>query len=150
MATSAVARRRAGAPQDPQSGLFWHDQGNGRYTSAAVAWRFVDILRRAEFKPGSGRTRPRLHDLRHSMVVNRILEWNRSGINPQDMLPFLATYLGHRISTPRWSTLRSRRICCRRRVSGSAWLAHAASIRLRGRGNEENRPVPGVAAQLLP
>jgi hypothetical protein len=30
------------------------------------------------------------------MVVNRILEWYRAGINPQDKLPFLATYLGHR------------------------------------------------------
>ncbi|MGK2952397.1 MAG: tyrosine-type recombinase/integrase [Thiobacillus sp.] len=90
------ARRRAGAPQDPQSGLFWHDQGNGRYTSATIAWLLVDILRRAELKPGRGRTGPRLHDLRHSMVVNRILEWYRSGINPQDRLPFLATYLGHR------------------------------------------------------
>ena len=30
------------------------------------------------------------------MVVNRILEWYRLGINPQDRLPFLATYLGHR------------------------------------------------------
>jgi integrase/recombinase XerD len=30
------------------------------------------------------------------MVVHRILEWYRSGINPQDRLPFLATYLGHR------------------------------------------------------
>jgi integrase len=90
------ARRSAGAPQDPQSGLFWHDQGNDRYTSAAIAWLLVDIIRRAEFKPRSGRTGPRVHDLRHSMVVNRILQWYRSGINPQDRLPFLATYLGHR------------------------------------------------------
>ncbi len=29
-------------------------------------------------------------------MVNRILEWYRTGINPQDRLPFLATYLGHR------------------------------------------------------
>jgi integrase len=90
------ARRRAGAPQDPQSGLFWHDQGNGRYTAAAIAWLLVDVLRRAELKPQHGRIGPRLHDLRHSMVVNRILEWYRSGINPQDRLPFLAIYLGHR------------------------------------------------------
>jgi integrase len=90
------ARRSAGAPQDPQSGLFWHDQGNDRYTSAAIAWLLVDVIRRAEFKPRSGRTGPRVHDLRHSMVVNRILQWYRSGINPQDRLPFLATYLGHR------------------------------------------------------
>ena len=90
------ARRHAGASQDPQSGLFWHDQGTGRYTSAAIAWLLVDILRRAELKPQCGRIGPRLHDLRHSMVVNRILEWYRSGINPQDRLTFLATYLGHR------------------------------------------------------
>ena len=30
------------------------------------------------------------------MVVNRILDWYREGVNPQDRLPFLATYLGHR------------------------------------------------------
>ena len=90
------ARRRAGASQDPRSGLFWHDQGNGRYTSVAISWLLVDILRRAELKPRCGRTGPRLHDLRHSMVVNRILEWYRSGINPQNRLTFLATYLGHR------------------------------------------------------
>ena len=90
------ARRHAGASQDPQSGLFWHDQGTGRYTSAAIAWLLVDILRRAELKPQCGRIGPRLHDVRHSMVVNRILEWYRSGINPQDRLTFLATYLGHR------------------------------------------------------
>jgi integrase len=30
------------------------------------------------------------------MVVNRIIEWYDAGINPQDRLPFLATYLGHR------------------------------------------------------
>lgn len=92
------ARRRAGAPQDPQSGLFWQAQGSGRYGSAAIAWLIVDVIRRAGLKPGTGagRTGPRLHDLRHSMVVNRMLQWYRSGINPQDRLPFLATYLGHR------------------------------------------------------
>ena len=56
----------------------------------------IDILRRAGIKPLKGKTGPRIHDLRHSMVVNRILEWYRAGINPQDKLPFLATYLGHR------------------------------------------------------
>lgn len=89
-------RRRAGAPQDPRSGLFWHEQRSGRYTKQAVAWLLVDVIRRAGLKPPQGRTGPRLHDLRHSMVVNRILEWYRTGINPQDRLPFLATYLGHR------------------------------------------------------
>ena len=92
------ARRCAGASQDPHSGLFWQARGSGRYGSAQIAWLIVDIIRLAGLKPGigTGRTGPRLHDLRHSMVVNRMLQWYRSGINPQDRLPFLATYLGHR------------------------------------------------------
>ena len=90
------ARRRVGASQDPRSGLFWHEHGNARYTQEAIAWMLVDVIRRAGLKPPHGRTGPRLHDLRHSMVVNRILQWYREGINPQDRLPFLATYLGHR------------------------------------------------------
>jgi integrase/recombinase XerD len=90
------ARRQAKAPQNPDSGLFWHDQGNTRYTPHSIAWGLVDILRRAGIKPPKGKIGPRIHDLRHSMVVNRILEWYRDGINPQEKLPFLATYLGHR------------------------------------------------------
>ena len=90
------ARRRARAPQNPASGLFWHDQGPARYASQSIAWAFVDILRRAGLKPPRGKTGPRIHDLRHSMVVNRILAWYRAGINPQARLPYLATYLGHR------------------------------------------------------
>jgi integrase len=90
------ARRRAEAPQNPDSGLFWHDQGGTRYTSHSIAWVLVDILRRAGMKPPRGTIGPRIHDLRHSMVVNRIREWYRAGINPQERLPFLATYLGHR------------------------------------------------------
>jgi site-specific recombinase XerD len=91
-----TARRKAKAPQSPESGLFWHDQGNARYTSHGIAWGLVDILRRAGLKPPKGKTGPRIHDLRHSFVVNRIIQWYHAGINPQDKLPFLATYLGHR------------------------------------------------------
>lgn len=90
------ARRQAGAPQNLDSGLFWHDQGGTRYTSQSIACALVDILRRAGIKPPRGKIGPRIHDLRHSMVVNRILQWYRAGINPQERLPFLATYLGHR------------------------------------------------------
>jgi integrase/recombinase XerD len=90
------ARRRAGAPQDPQSGLFWQDHFNDRYAPVVVSTMITNVMRRAGVKPPSGRTGPRVHDLRHSMVVNRILEWYRSGINPQDRLRFLSTYMGHR------------------------------------------------------
>jgi integrase len=90
------ARRRAGAPQDPRSGLFWHEHFNDRYTPVTVSTMITNVMRRAGFKPPTGRAGPRVHDLRHSMVVNRILQWYRSGVNPQDKLRFLSTYMGHR------------------------------------------------------
>jgi integrase len=90
------ARRQAGAPQDAASGLFWHDHGNRRYARQSIAWLVVDVLRRVGLKPPRGKTGPRIHDLRHSMVVNRMTAWYRAGVNPQQRLPYLATYLGHR------------------------------------------------------
>jgi integrase/recombinase XerD len=90
------ARRQVGASQDPQSGLFWHAHFSSRYTPVTVTRMITDVMRRAGLKPASGRIGPRVHDLRHSMVVNRILQWYRAGINPQDKLRFLSTYMGHR------------------------------------------------------
>ena len=38
---------------------------------------------------------PRLHDLRHTAAVHRVVAWYRSGKDVQHLLPHLATYLGH-------------------------------------------------------
>lgn len=44
----------------------------------------------------NGRTRqPRIHDLRHTMVVRRIQTWHAEGVDVDARLPLLATYLGH-------------------------------------------------------
>ncbi len=90
------ARRRAGAPQDGSSGLFWHGQAAARYSRVMTEKLLVRVLRRAGLKPEAGRIGPRIHDLRHAYVVNRMLSWYREGINPQARLPYLATYLGHK------------------------------------------------------
>jgi integrase/recombinase XerD len=39
---------------------------------------------------------PRLHDLRHTAAVHRIIAWYRDGGDVQHLLPQLATYLGHK------------------------------------------------------
>ncbi len=44
---------------------------------------------------GGPRHQPRLHDLRHSFAVHRLISWYRSGEDLQTLLPKLATYLGH-------------------------------------------------------
>lgn len=44
----------------------------------------------------SGRTRaPRVHDLRHRMVVRRIQSWNAQGADVDAKMAVLATYIGH-------------------------------------------------------
>ena len=43
--------------------------------------------------PGQGA--PRIHDMRHSFAVNRLLRWYREGLNVQSRLPLLSTFLGH-------------------------------------------------------
>jgi len=53
------------------------------------------------------RYQPRLHDLRHTGVVHRLVAWYRHGANVQRLLPQLATYLGHvdLCATQRYLTL---------------------------------------------
>ena len=42
-----------------------------------------------------GPPRPRLHDLRHTFAVHRLLRWYREGVDVQSKLPLLSTFLGH-------------------------------------------------------
>jgi integrase/recombinase XerD len=42
-----------------------------------------------------GRRPPRLHDLRHTFAVHRLLRWYREGVDVQQRLPWLSTFMGH-------------------------------------------------------
>jgi integrase len=44
---------------------------------------------------GGARNQPRMHDLRHSAAVHRVTAWYRRDADLNDLLPKLATYLGH-------------------------------------------------------
>jgi integrase/recombinase XerD len=39
--------------------------------------------------------RPRLHDLRHRFAVQTLIDWHRSGVNINERIATLSTYLGH-------------------------------------------------------
>ena len=58
---------------------------------------FRSLVREAGIGLGaSDRNRPpRLHDLRHTFAVNTIVNWYRDGLNAQNRLHLLSTYLGH-------------------------------------------------------
>ncbi|MEF8734534.1 MAG: tyrosine-type recombinase/integrase [Candidatus Accumulibacter meliphilus] len=90
------ARRLAGMPMDVTAALFWHQQPAAPYSYVRIHQLLREVIRRAGFKPQEGSVGPRVHDLRHSFVANRMLAWYREGVNPQSRLPYLATYLGHK------------------------------------------------------
>jgi integrase/recombinase XerD len=52
-------------------------------------------VRAGVLRHDDGRFQPRLHDLRHTAAVHRVVSWYRQGANVQRLLPQLATYLGH-------------------------------------------------------
>ncbi len=57
---------------------------------------FVRLRERAGIqRPRTDRWQPRLHDLRATFAVHRLVGWYREGVDLQTRLPLLATYLGH-------------------------------------------------------
>jgi len=56
----------------------------------------IGLLRSAGLKPPTGRVGPRLHDLRHTFAVRCIERWYADGRDVQNLMPRLATYMGHR------------------------------------------------------
>ena len=87
---------RDGAPTDPSAPLFWCRNKRRAYGYVTICALLRQVIRKAGLKPLPGRVGPRIHDLRHSFVVARILAWYREGANAQARLPYLATYLGHK------------------------------------------------------
>ena len=69
---------------------------------------FCRVRQSAEIKrEATARYQPRIHDIRHSAAVHRLIGWYRSGADVQRLLPQLATYLGHVdvASTQRYLTM---------------------------------------------
>jgi integrase/recombinase XerD len=66
------------------------------WTYQSVVTMFQHVRRAADIERPIGEARPpRLHDLRHTAAVHRVVAWYRSGQDVQRLLPQLATFLGH-------------------------------------------------------
>lgn len=64
------------------------------YTTVRAA--FAQMRERAGVqRPKGDHWQPRIHDLRATFAVHRLVAWYREGANVQARLPLLATYLGH-------------------------------------------------------
>jgi site-specific recombinase XerD len=87
---------------------FFANRSGGALPHQTVRHTFVSLCARTGLYARAGSTAaPRLHDLRHTFAVHRLLAWYREGADVQRCLPHLSTYLGHaRIaSTQRYLTM---------------------------------------------
>jgi len=88
-------RRRLPLPRGEASPLFTTRDGRPCHYVRVIS-RFQHVRRAAGIICPVGEPRPpRLHDIRHTAAVHRVLAWYRSGQDVQRLLPQLATYLGH-------------------------------------------------------
>jgi integrase/recombinase XerD len=88
-------RRRLPMPDGEDSAFFCSHHGT-RWRYVHVITLFQPIRRHAAVRrEPESRYQPRLHDLRHTAAVHRLIAWYRAGRDVQRMLPQLSTYLGH-------------------------------------------------------
>jgi site-specific recombinase XerD len=81
------------APRSLDSPLFLNQRGR-RLRYVTVNQTFRRLLEQCAIAHNQ-RTGPRIHDLRHTFAVHRLLAWYRDGADINARLPWLATYMGH-------------------------------------------------------
>lgn len=86
-----------GAPHiDQPDAPFFRLRNGERVSQSAARSAFRRVRALAGLaRDGGSRHQPRLHDLRHTAAVHRLVAWYRNGEDLQFMLPRLATFLGH-------------------------------------------------------
>lgn len=88
MSQRALPKQKAGA--------FFFPSAEGRPWHASTIYH---IYRKALLQcgiPHGGRGKgPRVHDLRHTFAVHRLLQWYEQGADINVKMPFLVAYLGH-------------------------------------------------------
>ena len=94
LAAHMQRRRDLPLPLGDDSRLFTTKTGRGwPYPHVNTLFQHVrraaGIICAAECRP------PRIHDIRHTAAVHRVVAWYRAGRDVQRLLPRLATYLGH-------------------------------------------------------
>ncbi len=86
-------RRRRIRPRSPDSPLLLNQRSRCLQHST-VNQTFHQLLEHCAI-PRNKHAGPRIHDLRHTFAVHRLLDWYQDGQDVNARLPWLATYLGH-------------------------------------------------------
>ena len=94
-ALAAYARRRDQRQPRPKAASFFTSTTGTRLLRDNVSTVFPRLVREAGLADAGHHRPPRLHDLRHSFAVNTLIRWYRQGLDVEQQLPVLSTYLGH-------------------------------------------------------
>jgi integrase/recombinase XerD len=97
---AALARyaqqRQPARPSDEHPPSFFTTRAGKTVSLGLLEAAFVRLRERAGIRrPTTDRWQPRLHDLRATFAVHRLVAWYREGADLQTRLPLLAIYLGH-------------------------------------------------------
>ena len=87
-------RRLAGHSRDDTAPFFTYKKG-GPVVRVVLEDAFQRLRQHVGVVRQNARYQPRLHDLRHTFAVHRLIAWYRSGADVQRLLPGLSTHLGH-------------------------------------------------------
>jgi site-specific recombinase XerD len=75
--------------------LLFVAQSRASLSYEALYKAFGDILRELKIAASDGHRPPRVHDLRHTFAVHRLLRWYREGVDVQSRLLSLSVFMGH-------------------------------------------------------
>jgi integrase len=79
----------------PTSPSFFLSERGTRPSQAAVEDTFVKLLCQIGLRRNGDSRGPRIHDLRHRFATATLLRWYRRGVDVEQHLPELSTYMGH-------------------------------------------------------
>jgi site-specific recombinase XerD len=93
--------------------FFFPSEIQPAWSSSGVYSIFRKLLHRCGI-PHAGRGKgPRIHDIRHTFAVHRIIQWHKEGADLNAKLPLLVAYLGHQDFTGTQKYLHLNSLSCR-------------------------------------
>lgn len=99
--TYAGCRRKLAPPHLTDS-FFVSDRGT-RLNNNIIQQTFRKISKQIGLRRATDTHGPRIHDLRHTFAVQTLINWYRTGLDPEQKLPLLSVYLGHaKVSDTYW------------------------------------------------
>ena len=88
-------RKSLSMPEHKEASLFYTKKGEPE-TASRMRYFFKQVRTLAGIKrTDKSFHQPRIHDLRGTFAVHRLTAWYQEGLNVNDLLPFLSTFLGH-------------------------------------------------------